>query len=61
MPPHRFHTHRRIERAKGLLAKRAMSVTEIGMALGFSGTSAFTMSFRKVTGMTPTDYRRSVV
>ncbi len=61
MPPHRFHTHRRIERAKGLLAKRAMSVTEIGMALGFSGTSAFTMSFRKVTGMTPTDYRRSDV
>jgi AraC family transcriptional regulator len=60
MPPHRFHAHRRIERAKDLLAKPAMSVTEVGIAIGFSGTSSFTTSFRKITGMTPTDYRRGV-
>jgi AraC family transcriptional regulator len=60
MPPHRFHTHRRIERAKALLAKPAMSVTDVGFAVGFSGTSSFTTSFRKVTGATPSDYRRSV-
>ena len=59
-PPHRFHLRRRIERAKELLANRTLSVTDVGFAIGFSGTSAFTMSFRKVSGMTPTEYRRSV-
>jgi AraC family transcriptional regulator len=60
MPPHRFHTHRRIERAKTLLAKPTVSVTDVGLAIGFSGTSSFTTAFRKVTGLTPTDYHRSV-
>jgi AraC family transcriptional regulator len=61
MPPHRFHSHRRIERAKALLTNPDMSVTEVGMALGFSSASSFTMSFRKVTSVTPSDYRRTVI
>jgi AraC family transcriptional regulator len=60
MPPHRYLTNRRIERAKSLLAARKLSVTEIGLNLGFSETSSFTSAFRKVTGETPTDYRRRV-
>ena len=59
MPPHRFHCHRRIERAKALLMNREMSVTQVGVTLGFSSASSFTMAFRKVTGMAPSDYRRS--
>jgi AraC family transcriptional regulator len=35
-------------------------VTEIGLDVGFSETSSFTSAFRKVTGETPTDYRRSL-
>jgi AraC family transcriptional regulator len=58
VPPHRYHTARRIERAKALLANPNDSVTNIGMAIGFSETSSFTAVFRKTTGMTPTDYRR---
>jgi AraC family transcriptional regulator len=61
MPPHRFHMHRRIEHAKLLLARPAASVTSVGMNLGFRETSAFTASFRRMTGVTPTDYRRSVL
>ena len=61
VPPHRFHTHRRIERAKALLANPEMSATEIGIAIGFSSASSFTMSFRKVTGTTPTGFRRTVI
>ena len=57
-PPHRYLTNRRIERAKSLLAARKLSVTEIGLDVGFSETSSFTSAFRKVTGETPTDYRR---
>ena len=60
VPPHRYLTCRRIERAKSLLANRKLSVTEIGLDVGFSETSSFTSAFHKVTGETPTDYRRSV-
>ena len=60
MPPHRYLTSQRIERAKTLLAERKRSVTEIGFDVGFSETSSFTSTFRKVTGETPTDYRRSL-
>jgi AraC family transcriptional regulator len=60
IPPHRYHTSRRIERAKTLLAKPAPSVTEIGFTTGFSQTSSFTAAFRKATGLTPTAYHRSL-
>ena len=61
LPPHRYHTGRRIDRAKALLANATQSVTEIGLSLGFSETSSFTSTFRKMTGTTPTAYRRSLV
>jgi AraC family transcriptional regulator len=60
VPPHRYLTSRRIERAKSLLAQRKLSVTKIGLDVGFSETSSFTSAFHKVTGETPTDYRRSL-
>jgi len=58
VPPHRYHTGRRIERAKALLAEPAKSVTEIGLVLGFSETSSFTAAFRRITGQSPMAYRR---
>jgi AraC family transcriptional regulator len=61
MPPHRYHTSRRIERAKVLLAKPNQSVTEIALDMGFNDTSSFTAAFRRLVGRTPTDYRRRVV
>jgi len=61
MPPHRYHTYRRIERAKALLADPETSATEIGAAVGFSSASAFTMTFRKIAGTTPTGYRRTLI
>jgi AraC family transcriptional regulator len=60
LPPRRFHTSRRIDCAKALLAKRALSVTEIGMTVGFSETSSFSFAFRKATGLTPSAYHRSL-
>jgi AraC family transcriptional regulator len=60
VPPHRYLNSRRIERAKSFLAQRKLSVTEIGLDVGFSETSSFTSAFRKATGETPTDYRRSL-
>jgi AraC family transcriptional regulator len=60
LPPHRYLTSRRIERAKSLLVQRKMSVTEIGFEVGFSESGAFSAAFRKLTGETPTGYRRSL-
>ncbi len=60
MPPHRYHINRRIERAKTMLTDASQSVTAIGLQLGFSETSAFTATFRKFTGRTPSDFRRSL-
>jgi AraC family transcriptional regulator len=60
LPPHRYHNRRRIELAKALLAKPASTVTDVGLAVGFSETSSFTAAFRKATGLTPTAYRRSL-
>jgi AraC family transcriptional regulator len=59
LPPHRYHTSRRIERARVLLAKPNLSVTEIALEVGFSDASSFTGTFHKLVGRTPTDYRRS--
>jgi AraC family transcriptional regulator len=58
MPPHRYHTMRRIEHAKVLLSKPAPSVTDVGLSVGFSQTSSFSSTFRRATGMTPTAYHR---
>ena len=61
VPPHHYHTNRRIERAKLLLADPDTSVTRVAMHVGFSATSAFTDTFHRVTGETPTAYRRSLM
>jgi AraC family transcriptional regulator len=60
VPPHRYHMLKRIERAKALLSKPSVSVTEAGLRTGFSGTSAFSAAFRKITLQSPSQYRRSL-
>jgi AraC family transcriptional regulator len=59
-PPHRYWTARRIERAKALLANPRASIAEVAFRIGFSGTSAFSAAFRRITGQTATDYRLSL-
>jgi AraC family transcriptional regulator len=60
VPPHKYHTNRRIEHAKTLLATRSHSVTEIGMTIGYSETSSFTAAFRKAVGLTPSAYLKNL-
>lgn len=58
VPPHRYHKVRRIERAKAMLVTSGMSVTKIALETGFKETSAFSATFRKLIGITPTAYSR---
>jgi AraC family transcriptional regulator len=61
LPPHRYMSRLRMEHAKALLANPDMSVTQVGVNLGFSETSSFTTTFRKHIGLTPTAYRRGLM
>jgi AraC family transcriptional regulator len=58
VPPHRYHMARRMDRARSLLQKSALSVTQIGIRIGFREASSFTRAFRRFTGLAPTEYRR---
>jgi AraC family transcriptional regulator len=60
-PPHRYWTDRRIDRAKALLANPAASISRIALELGFGTISSFSATFRRVTGETPTNYRRGLL
>jgi AraC family transcriptional regulator len=60
IPPHQYHCQRRIEHAKRLLADIETSVTEIGLTVGYRQTSSFTATFHRITGLTPTAFRRSL-
>jgi AraC family transcriptional regulator len=60
IPPHRYHANRRIERAKQLLANRELSVTTIALDVGFGDTSRFSAAFHRLTGQTPSCYRRDL-
>jgi AraC-like DNA-binding protein len=58
IPPHRYVIQQRIERGKALLAGSAWSIAEIGLAQSaLSRTSSFLAAFRKITGISPTEYR----
>jgi AraC family transcriptional regulator len=60
VPPQRYQLAQRIERAKALLMKHAASVTDVGLAVGYNDASAFCTAFRRLTGLTPSAYRRSL-
>jgi len=57
--PHQYILAQRLERAKGCLRTSRLSMTAIALALGFQTQSHFAMHFRRLTGLTPTAYRRA--
>jgi AraC family transcriptional regulator len=57
MPPHRYLSQMRLERAKTLLALGRLSLAQISLACRFSSQPNFSRAFRRATGMTPLAYR----
>ena len=49
---------RKIEKAKALLNSEELSITEIAVASGFKDIYHFCRVFKKVTGFTPSNYRK---
>jgi AraC family transcriptional regulator len=58
VPPRRYQVQRRMESAKALIADRSLSITEIGLIVGYSQSSSFSDAFRKMTGRSPSQYRK---
>ena len=58
--PHKYVTGRRVERAKALLAGTELTIVEVGLIVGFQSQSHFTNIFRRLTGVTPKTFRRSL-
>ena len=49
----------RINKAKELLSETNLKVFEVGIATGFGNSPHFHYSFKKITGVTPSEYRNS--
>jgi len=56
-PPYQYIQHRRMEKARLLLATSKLSVGEIASAVGFNDAPNFSRTFARHIGMTPTQYR----
>lgn len=55
--PYAYLMTRRIERAKALLRRGDLSVTEVCVAVGCTSLGSFSARFTEVVGETPTAYR----
>jgi AraC-like DNA-binding protein len=55
--PSDFLRQVRMQRARQLMEKSRMNVSQIAFAVGFSDPKYFTKCFKKLTGFTPSDYR----
>lgn len=53
-----YITIKRIERSKEFLLSTNKSIIEIANICGFNSTAGFNKAFKKITGFTPSDFRR---
>ena len=56
--PHDWLRAERIARARKLLADPLLSITDIGLSVGYGTPSSFAAAFRKLVGVTPSQYRQ---
>jgi AraC-like DNA-binding protein len=49
----------RIKRGRALLETSQMQITEIAYAVGFTTVKSFTMNFKSIYGITPSEFLRS--
>ena len=59
MSTFRYIVARKIEHAQDLLSRTNQPICEIATDLGYCNLSNFSLAFRKQTGMTPAEYRKT--
>ncbi|KAB8131007.1 response regulator [Gracilibacillus oryzae] len=50
----------RIRKAKELLRRRDLKIREVGNSVGYTSAHSFTRFFKKVSGLTPKEYRETI-
>jgi AraC family transcriptional regulator len=58
--PYQYLLHQRIERARSLMRDHRAPLTEVALASGFADQHHLARVFRRITGVTPSSYRRSL-
>jgi AraC family transcriptional regulator len=58
LSPHAWLRQHRLEQAMNMLRDTDASVVSVAAALGYASQTAFSAAFRKLTGETPSDWRR---
>jgi AraC family transcriptional regulator len=60
LSPHAWLRQHRLEQAMNMLRDTDESVMSVAVTLGYTSQTAFAAAFRKLTGETPSDWRRRV-
>lgn len=60
LPPHRYLLVRRVNRGKEMMKDQGRTLTEIALDCGFGSSSQFSVAFKRITGVSPRSYRRSL-
>jgi AraC family transcriptional regulator len=58
LSPHGWLRQHRLEQAMQMLRETDASVVTVAAALGYASQTAFAAAFKRLTGDTPTDWRR---
>ena len=58
MSPHTWLRQFRLEQAKAMLCDPSMSVVAVAMALGYASQTAFAAAFKKLSGLSPSEFKR---
>ena len=58
VPPHEYVIQQRVEKAKDLLRSGRLTVGEVAQVVGFSDHSKLDRHFKRLTGLTPFQFRR---
>lgn len=58
MPPHAWLRQYRLEQAKAMLRDPSLSIIAVAVALGYASQTAFAAAFKKLTGVSPSEFRR---
>ncbi len=61
LSPINYAINKRIQEAKNLLATTSYSIRDIASIVGFCNSSYFSQMFKKVTGVTPKNYRDEIL
>ena len=54
--PHSYVLHCRVERSKALIQQGAMTLVQIALEVGFQSQAHFCTTFKRFTGVTPTQW-----